>query len=63
MTIKERDKQAYEFYNNRVIKLQETLDTGILNEESREVLRNQLSNAKDNAYRYKKVLNAHGFKV
>lgn len=63
MTIEERDRQAYEFYHNRAIKLKETLDTGILNKESIDALKKQVSNDTDNAYRYKKELNALGFEV
>ena len=63
MTSEEKDRQAYEFYHNRAIKLQATLVTGILNTESREVLKKQIMNDNDNAWRFKKQLNAHGFEV
>lgn len=58
MTSKERDLQNYNKCIERAAKLQSTLDTGVLNEESIQVLKSQISNELDNANRYKRNIDS-----
>lgn len=59
MTSKERDLQNYNECINRATKLQDALDTGILNEEAIQVLKTQKSNYMDNANRYKRSIDSY----
>ena len=63
MTSYERDTENYRFFSNRAAKIQEALDTGILNDECKELLTIYLTNDISNAKRIKAELNAYGFDV
>lgn len=59
MTSKERDLQNYNECINRATKLQDALDTGVLNEEAIQVLRTQICNYMDNAKQIQKKIDSY----
>lgn len=63
MTISERNKENYHYYKNKADKIKETLDTGVLNEETIIELRALLNLYESNAKDYKVALETYGFRV
>lgn len=63
MTMSEQDKINYKVFTNLANKMQESIDTGVLNKETISILEQEIIEFRTRAKRYKNQLESYGFKV
>ncbi len=63
MTMSEQDKINYKVFTNLADKMQESIDTGVLNKETISILEQEIIEFRTRAKRYKNQLESYGFTV